>query len=71
VHVSNDFVMRDVTIEMRNLCVSVLRTGASRLCVSHVVSIECLSTIRSAKEVSMILDEDPSANPLPSVPLAS
>jgi hypothetical protein len=35
--VSNDAVMRDVMIEMRDLHVSVLRVGASRMCVSRVV----------------------------------
>jgi hypothetical protein len=36
-HVSNHSVMRDATTETRDLCVSVLRVGTSRLCVSHVV----------------------------------
>jgi hypothetical protein len=35
--VSDDSVMRDVTMEMRDLNISVLRAGASRLCLSHIV----------------------------------
>jgi hypothetical protein len=36
--VSYDSVMRDATTETRDLRVSVFHAGASRLCVSHVVS---------------------------------
>jgi hypothetical protein len=35
--VSDDSVMRDVMTEMHDLRISVLRAGASWLCVSHVV----------------------------------
>jgi hypothetical protein len=36
--ISDDSVMRDVMIEMRDLRVSVLRASASRMSLSHVVS---------------------------------
>jgi hypothetical protein len=36
-HISDYFVMRDAIMEMCDLCVSILRTVASRLCLSHVV----------------------------------
>jgi hypothetical protein len=36
--ISDDFVMRDVMAEMRDLRVSVLRASASRMSLSHVVS---------------------------------
>jgi hypothetical protein len=35
--VFDDFVMRDAITETRNLCVSVLRVGASRMSLSHIV----------------------------------
>jgi hypothetical protein len=38
-HISDDSVMRDAMTETCDLCISILRAGASRLCVSHVVSI--------------------------------
>jgi hypothetical protein len=39
VHVLDDSVMRDATIETRDLHISILHAGASRLCVSHVVHL--------------------------------
>jgi hypothetical protein len=39
VRVSDDSVMRDATTETYNLHVFVLRAGASRMCVSHVVEL--------------------------------
>jgi hypothetical protein len=38
VHISDDFVMRDATIETCDLRIFVLHAGASRLCLSHVES---------------------------------
>jgi hypothetical protein len=38
--VSDYSIMRDVTMETRDLRVSIFRAGASRLCLSHVVAID-------------------------------
>jgi hypothetical protein len=38
-HVSDDSVMRDVTMETCDLRVSVIRAGVSRQCVSHIVRV--------------------------------
>jgi hypothetical protein len=33
-------VMRDTMTETRDLCIFILRAGASRLCLSHVVNLD-------------------------------
>jgi hypothetical protein len=47
--------MRDVTTEMRDLHVSVIHAGMSRLCVSYVVIIACRISSSSVHEQEILL----------------
>jgi hypothetical protein len=38
---------------MRDLCISVLRVGTSRMCVSHVVDVKRLDKVRLAKTTAV------------------
>jgi hypothetical protein len=52
--VSDDSVMRDVTTETRDLCVSVHHAGASRLCVSHVVALPTPAPISPSRPTATL-----------------
>jgi hypothetical protein len=50
--ISDDSIMRDATMETRELHVSIIRTGVSPRCVSHVSAAKALTLSTSSTRVS-------------------